>query len=217
MSKHRSRLSARITARILAIVLVLSLAFPASALASVAGVAEDTTAPGKSLANTYPAYTDIDWQISLAEDAENVSVRIPLTVTAEELAAAVSDGIDFSLVRDASRGYLDPAKFPNAWAGGALDSWKTQNNQQSVNMFTVKELSPVTDNDGKVYLQVILDINCYFYTTRYKDVDYSAPHNNGGAYLDICGYFNFTASSGDKVLGSAHAKVVPLRQLPHRV
>ena len=209
MSKHRSRLSARITARILAIILVLSLAFPASALASVAGVAEDTTAPGKSLANTFPAYTDIDWQISLAEDAENVSVRIPVTVTAEELAAAVSAGIDFSLVRDASRGYLDPAKFPNAWEGGALDIWKTQNNQQSVNMFTVKELSPVTDNDGKVYLQVILDINCYFYTTRYKDVDYSAPHNNGGAYLDICGYFNFTASSGDKVLGSAHAKVVP--------
>ena len=70
----------------------------------------------------------------------------------EELAAAVSDGIDFSLVRDASCGYLDPAKFPNVWAGGALDIWKTQNNQQSVNMFTVKELYPVTDNDGKELL-----------------------------------------------------------------
>lgn len=68
------------------------------------------------------------------------------------MAAAVSDGIDFSLVRDASRGYLDPAKFPNVWEGGALDIWKTQNNQQSVNMFTVKELYPVTDEDVKELL-----------------------------------------------------------------
>ena len=55
-------------------------------------------------------------------------------------------------MRDASRGYLDPAKFPNAWEGGALDIWKTQNNQQSVNMFTVKELYPVTDEDVKELL-----------------------------------------------------------------
>ena len=55
-------------------------------------------------------------------------------------------------MRDASRGYLDPAKFPNAREGSALDIWKTQNNQQSVNMFTVKVLSPVTDNDVKELL-----------------------------------------------------------------
>ena len=58
MQHKRSRLSTKI----LAFVLILALVFPASAFASVADVAKDTRSPGKSLANTYPAYTDIDWQ-----------------------------------------------------------------------------------------------------------------------------------------------------------
>ena len=44
--------------------------------------------PGKSLANTYPAYTDIDWQISLAEDA-TATVTLPTNLTENELAAAM--------------------------------------------------------------------------------------------------------------------------------
>lgn len=51
MQHKRSRL----TTKILAFVLILALVFPASAFASVADVAKDTRAPGKSLANTYPA------------------------------------------------------------------------------------------------------------------------------------------------------------------
>ena len=51
----------RLTTKILVFVLILALVFPASAFASVADVAKDTRVPGKSLANTYPAYTDIDW------------------------------------------------------------------------------------------------------------------------------------------------------------
>lgn len=57
MQHKRSRL----TTKILAFVLILALVFPASAFASVADVAKDTRSPGKSLANTYPAYTDIEW------------------------------------------------------------------------------------------------------------------------------------------------------------
>lgn len=32
-------------------------------------------------------------------------------------------------------------------------------------MFDIKEMVVETDNDGKVYLNLLMDINCYFYTT----------------------------------------------------
>ena len=95
MQHKRSRL----TTKILAFVLILALVFPASAFASVADVAKDTRAPGKSLANTYPAYTDIDWQISLAENAQ-AEVTVPTNMTEEELGAALSGDLTLSLDRD---------------------------------------------------------------------------------------------------------------------
>ena len=112
MQHKRSRLSTKI----LAFVLILALVFPASAFASVADVAKDTRAPGKSLANTYPAYTDIDWQISLAEDA-TATVTLPTNLTENELAAAMDAGLSLSLDRDTQRGYLNPEKFPNPLSG----------------------------------------------------------------------------------------------------
>lgn len=108
MQHKRSRLSTKI----LAFVLILALVFPASAFASVADVAKDTRAPGKSLANTYPAYTDIDWQISLAEDT-TATVTLPTNLTENELAAAMDAGLSLSLDRDTQRGYLNPEKFPD--------------------------------------------------------------------------------------------------------
>ena len=54
----------RLMAKILAFVLAVSLVFPVSAFASVADLADDTRAPGKSLANTYPNLP-VDWQVSL--------------------------------------------------------------------------------------------------------------------------------------------------------
>lgn len=119
MQHKRSRL----TTKILAFVLILALVFPASAFASVADVAKDTRAPGKSLANTYPAYTDIDWQISLAENAQ-AEVTVPTNMTAEELGTAMNGGLTLSLDRDSTRGYLDPEKFPLSLPGrcsGHLD------------------------------------------------------------------------------------------------
>lgn len=107
MQHKRSRL----TTKILAFVLILALVFPASAFASVADVAKDTRAPGKSLANTYPAYTDIDWQISLAENAQ-AEVTVPTNMTEEELGAAMNGGLTLSLDRDSTRGYLDPKSSP---------------------------------------------------------------------------------------------------------
>ena len=203
----------RLMAKILAFVLAVSLVFPVSAFASVADLADDTRAPGKSLANTYPDLP-VDWRVSLAEDTKDVTVKVPVSLTADELTAAIeAQSISFSLVRDGERQYLNPEKFPNPWEGGTLDQWVTQNTQKTVQMFDIKEMGVETDNDGKVCLNLLMDINCYFYNARVNggvgDVDYSAPHNNGGAYLDICGYFNFNAIVAEKTVGSVAAKVVP--------
>lgn len=200
MQHKRSRLSTKI----LAFVLILALVFPASALASVADVAEDTRAPGKSLANTYPAYTDIDWQISLAEDA-TATVTLPTNLTENELAAAMDAGLSLSLDRDTQRGYLNPEKFPNPYQGGPLDSWKTQRDTQ---MFQVDDYGFAFDDDGKVSLVLYLNISCYF-ANRSGSVDYSAPHSNGGAYLDLCGYYTLRVTADGKDIASCHAKVVP--------
>ena len=200
MQHKRSRL----TTKILAFVLILALVFPASAFASVADVAKDTRSPGKSLANTYPAYTDIDWQISLAEDA-TATVTLPTNLTENELAAAMDAGLSLSLDRDTQRGYLNPEKFPNPYQGGPLDSWKTQRDTQ---MFQVDDYGFVFDDDGKVSLVLYLNISCYF-GNRSGNVDYSAPHSNGGAYLDLCGYYTLNVTAGDEAVGSIHTKIVP--------
>lgn len=200
MQHKRSRLSTKI----LVFVLILALVFPASAFASVADVAKDTRSPGKSLANTYPAYTDIDWQISLAEDA-TATVTLPTNLTENELAAAMDAGLSLSLDRDTQRGYLNPEKFPNPYQGGPLDSWKTQRDTQ---MFQVDDYGFAFDDDGKVSLVLYLNISCYF-ANRSGSVDYSAPHSNGGAYLDLCGYYTLRVTADGKDIASCHAKVVP--------
>ena len=200
MQHKRSRLSTKI----LAFVLILALVFPASAFASVADVAKDTRSPGKSLANTYPAYTDIDWQISLAEDA-TATVTLRTNLTENELAAAMDAGLSLSLDRDTQRGYLNPEKFPNPYQGGPLDSWKTQRDTQ---MFQVDDYGFAFDDDGKVSLVLYLNISCYF-ANRSGSVDYSAPHSNGGAYLGLCGYYTLRVTADGKDIASCHAKVVP--------
>ena len=172
-------------------------------------MAKDTRVPGKSLANTYPAYTDIDWQISLAEDAQAM-VTVPTNMTEEELGTALSGDLTLSLDRDSTRGYLNPEKFPYPYQGGELDTWMTQwkQDQQPQPMFTVTEMGISVDEAGKVSLKLWININCYF-CTRSGNVDYSAPHSNGGAYLDLCGYYTLHVTAGEKAVGSVHARVVP--------
>lgn len=205
MQHERSRL----TTKILAFVLILALVFPASAFASVADVAKDTRAPGKSLANTYPAYTDIEWQISLAENAQAM-VTVPTNMTEEELGTALSGDLTLSLDRDSTRGYLNPEKFPYPYQGGALDTWMTQwtKDKQPQNLFRVTEMGISVDEAGKVSLKLWIDINCYF-GNRSGNVDFSAPHSNGGAYLDLCGYYTLNVTAGDEAVGSIHTKIVP--------
>ena len=192
MQHKRSRLSTKI----LAFVLILVLVFPASAFASVADVAKDTRSPGKSLANTYPAYTDIDWQISLAEDA-TATVTLPTNLTENELAAAMDAGLSLSLDRDTQRGYLNPEKFPNPYQGGPLDSWKTQRDTQ---MFQVDDYGFAFDDDGKVSLVLYLNISCYFGNRSgslpYESGSRGLIFHTGSVYSHIILGFGSFLSSG---------------------
>ena len=197
MQHKRSRL----TTKILAFVLILALVFPASAFASVADVAKDTRAPGKSLANTYPAYTDIDWQISLAENAQ-VEVTVPTNMTAEELGAAMNGGLTLSLDRDSTRGYLDPEKFPYPYQGGALDTWMTQwkQDKQPQNLFRITDTGMSADEAGKVTLKLWIDINCYFGNRSgslpYESGSRGLIFHTGSVYSHIILGFGSFLSSG---------------------
>lgn len=75
-------------------------------------------------------------------------------------------------------------------------------------MFQVDDYGFAFDDDGKVSLVLYLNISCYF-ANRSGSVDYSAPHSNGGAYLDLCGYYTLRVTADGKDIASCHAKVVP--------
>ncbi len=198
MKERTRKQSFRRSLKVLALVLVLTLALPGAGFATTASLRDDTTAAGQSLAGTKYKAKTVDVQFSLAEDATQ-EVVIPTNITEEELADAVKDGkVSFNLVRNTKRSYLDPALFPNAYAGGALEAWKTQSDTAQF------ETAIVADGTN---LKVTIKSNCYFYSNG--KVDYSVPHSNGGAFLDLCGYFTLQAVIDGNTVGSLRAKVVP--------
>lgn len=194
--------------RSLALALALTLALPLTSLATVEELNKDTTLPGQSLTNKFPAYQDIALQISLTEDAD-LEVVIPTEKTKEELSAAIqARTLKLSLTRDKSRGYMDPEKFPFAKDGGPLESWKTEKEEP---LFTDVKFEVVEDTK----LKVTMKSHCFFWNEELYDLpgkagyDYSTPHTNGQYWIDSCGYFDLTASIDGTEIGSAHAKVVP--------
>ncbi len=128
---------------------------------------------------------------------------VPVDMTEAE-AKAAADKVVWSLNYDKTAGYLDPKQFPNHTDGGALDTWQAQNGEA---LFS----APVTGVEtvgGKVCLTVSFESKGYFY--NYDGTpDYSAPHSNGGSYLDVCGYYKLTPALEGKALGSIQVKITP--------
>ncbi|MFI3175572.1 MAG: M14 family metallopeptidase, partial [Bacillota bacterium] len=51
-----------------------------------------------------------------------------------------------------------------------------------------------------------------FDTVSYFNGDYSLPDDNGGVYLDVCGYFDLIATSGGEEIASTMMKISPYDQ-----
>ena len=155
----------------------------------------------------------VDATISLATGAEGQEIALTIPVSGmskSALEAAVAAGkVELALLRDDSKPYVNEALYPYAYAGGPLSSWRTQG---STEQFTEVKLAAAEQN-GKPVLSISFRANNYFYTTNrstgVSTPDYSVPHVNGGYYIDLCGYFNLTATVSDKTVGSAPVKVSP--------
>ena len=194
--------------KLLVALLVLTLVMPMMTISASATVSDD-----------YMEYVhEADIQIPLADDTKDIEIIVSTEKTAAELQSLIdSEKLEVSLVRDKDKLYCNPALFPNQKDGGPIHGdnnvWDTQKSvksgeSQSVNdQFNVE--FQVVDNGEKADLKVIIDANLYFYSRN--NPDYSAPHSNGGAYMDVCGYFNLSVSADATTLGMANEsiKVVP--------
>lgn len=193
--KKSLRRSNRVLSILLSLALVLS-------VCSVPVFAED--APQTAAAYTFENVSGDggDDVISLTADRSfKASIAVDMT---EAEAAEAAKTVTWSLLRDSSKPYNDEELYPNQSEGGALDSWICTDNKTK--LFTDVKTGAETV-EGQVYLTVEFKNNCYFYSRG--AVDYSAPHSNGGTYLDVCGYFNLTAENNGAALGSAAVKIVP--------
>ena len=109
-------------------------------------------------------------------------MKVPVSLTVDELTAAHRGAVhqSFSLVRDGERQYTEPREVPQPLGGRHTGSVGHPEQQRDRQMFDIKERwASRPNNDGKVYLNLLMDINCYFYNARVisgvGDVNYSAP------------------------------------------
>ena len=130
--------------------------------------------------------------------ARSFKAMIPVDLTEDEAKAAAETAV-WSLEPVADSGYLDYEQFPNQTKGGALTEWVTSKKAP----FFSNIVSGAETKDGQVYLTLTFDNACYFGT------DPSAPHSNGGTYMDVCGYFTVTATAGEAVYTGAEIKIAP--------
>lgn len=136
--------------------------------------------------------------ISLTNE-RTFKASIPVDLTEEE-AQAAAQTVVWTLTRDPDQAYLDDALYPNQSYGGALDAWVCRDGETP---FFSDIVSGAEVVDGQVYLTVT------FSNVGYFGADLSAPHANGGYYLDVCGYFVLAAQLDGEALGSVDLKVAP--------
>ena len=184
--------------------LLTALALLLSLCVIPAAAAEDTSAPVAPFENT--SGDGGENYISLC-DARTFLAMVPVDLTEEE-AKAAAETVVWSLDYDEAAGYVDPELYPNHTQGGPLDAWTLKDG--TGNLFTDVQTEAVTQN-GQVYLKVTFQ-NDYYY-----DLFADLPNNlrgyqtNGGTYLDLCGWYDLTATAADgAVLGAVSGvKITP--------
>ncbi len=111
--------------------------------------------------------------------------------------------VEWTMTRN-GRVYNDAEKYPSQMQGGALTEWVAGNGEA----FFTDVTTTLEEIDGQKYIVASFGNDTYFYDW-YGTADYSAPHSNGGSYLDVCGWFELTASVNGEALGSVEVKITP--------
>lgn len=142
--------------------------------------------------------------ISLAEGRE-YKASIPISADVDPAT------ITWTMVKDSSKSYVSKELFPNQTEGGALSTWICDDGKTP---FFNEVKTSVSDSNGQKTLVAEFSTNDFFYGydwyTGESYPDNSAPHDEGGAYLDSCGYFNLTATDAQgNVIGSVPVKIAP--------
>ena len=142
--------------------------------------------------------------ISLAEGRE-YKASIPISADVDP------STITWTMVKDSSKSYVSKELFPNQTEGGALSTWICDDGKTP---FFNEVKTSVSDSNGQKTLVAEFSTNDFFYGydwyTGESYPDNSAPHDEGGAYLDSCGYFNLTATDAQgNVIGSVPVKITP--------
>ena len=180
----------KLVSMLLVIMMIVSLV-PVTASADPASASFENLSGGKDV-------------ISLAE-GRDYKATIPVSGDVDPAS------VTWSLEKDSSKTYVSKELFPNQTDGGALDTWLCADNKTQ--LFNEVNTS-VSDENGQKSLVAEFSTNGYFYSynwhTGQSDADNSAPHGEGGSYLDVCGYFNLVAKDASgNVLGSVAVKIVP--------
>ncbi len=142
--------------------------------------------------------------------SENGEDMISLSEAREYKAMIPVDGdvditaVEWTLTRNEEKPYNDAEKYPNQMMGGALTEWVASNGEA----FFSEVTTTIENIDGQNYVVAQFSNDSYFYG-RDGSPDYSAPHANGGSYLDACGWFTLTASVDGEILGSVEVKITP--------
>lgn len=136
-------------------------------------------------------------KISLSE-ARSYKAMIPVSGDVDPASVV------WTMTRCSDKAYNDSEKYPNQLQGGALSEWVAENDEP----FFSEVTTTIEEVDGQKYVVAEFSNGSYFYSWG-GEADYSAPHTNGGYYLDVCGYFNLTASDANGELGSVEVKISP--------
>ena len=180
-------------------VLLLALALQSmTAVASANEVMLISAAPEETaVTGTFENTSDNGEDMISLSEARTYKAMIPASADVDPAAVV------WTMTRNLDKPYNDAEKYPTQIQGGTLDTWKAQNGEN----FFSDVVTTVETVDGQTYVVAEFSNDTYFYSRN--NPDYSAPHANGGSYLDPCGWFTLTASAADVEIGSVDVKITP--------